>query len=419
MSGTNGANGSSRQSRNTAARWCGVTVGGAVSAFVAAAAMATGSAAPAKADIVDLIDPIVQPALTSLTDSLATVDPTLAVDLSSWTDSLLSSLGSLDVSAAAASTSDAVAAASSAEPAAATGTYDIPITIAEGTEPTVQSTVDGVSTTELVDTGSSGLVVPLTHLASGYPELINLLGLAEPLKLLSLGLPSGIGVSGYSGGVDYLYLTYDAPVDYTASTGVVDTTVPIEVEVYSWNPGDLWSLFTNDAFQHFVHDDDVTGILGIGDNVSGGAGESPIEAAGFTGVTVDLPDNELILSNTNPFSDVIASLASSGSTVDSLTETLTTSGGTTVGSATVSDDVDSGGVFGTIPSAIGSAADGDTISVYDGSTLLYSYVVGDSAATGAPTVVSGTDIDSGAGAFLDDDAVYINYSADTLTFDQL
>ena len=38
-----------------------VVVGGAVGAFVAGAAMATGSAAPAKADIETLLDPIIQP----------------------------------------------------------------------------------------------------------------------------------------------------------------------------------------------------------------------------------------------------------------------------------------------------------------------------------------------------------------------
>ena len=36
------------------------------------------------------------------------------------------------------------------------------------------------------------------------------------MNLLELGLPTGIGESGYSGGVDYLYLTYDSvPVDYS------------------------------------------------------------------------------------------------------------------------------------------------------------------------------------------------------------
>ena len=61
-------------------------------AFVAATAIAAGSAAPAKADFEDLLDPIIQPILTSLTDSIAVFDPAAALDLTSWADSLLASL---------------------------------------------------------------------------------------------------------------------------------------------------------------------------------------------------------------------------------------------------------------------------------------------------------------------------------------
>ncbi len=83
---------SAKYSRNAKARRCGVVMGGALSAFVAAAAMATSSAAPAKADFEDLLDPIIQPLLTSFTDSLSAIDPAAAVDITSWTDSLLASL---------------------------------------------------------------------------------------------------------------------------------------------------------------------------------------------------------------------------------------------------------------------------------------------------------------------------------------
>src|SRR5271154_4037136 len=274
---------SATYSRNAKARRCGVVMGGALSAFVAAAAMATGSAAPAKADFEDLLDPIIQPLLTSVTDAISGVDPAAATDLTSWTDSLLSSLNSIDL--AVPSAESAAATASSAEPAAVPGTYDIPITIHEDTEPTVQATVDGANTTDLVDTGSSGLVIPETDLSA--------------TQLTDLGIPNSFGESGYSGGGDYIYLTYDnASVDYPTTSGVLDTTAPVEVEVYSWDPSDLSSLFTNDAFQNFLSDNDVTGILGIGDDTSGGAGESPIEAAGFEGVTVDEPAHYLIVEST-------------------------------------------------------------------------------------------------------------------------
>src|SRR5271154_1484322 len=88
---------SATYSRNAKARRCGVVMGGALSAFVAAAAMATSSAAPAKADFEDLLDPIIQPLLTSFTDAISGFDPAAAVDLTSWTDSLLSSLNSIDL----------------------------------------------------------------------------------------------------------------------------------------------------------------------------------------------------------------------------------------------------------------------------------------------------------------------------------
>ncbi len=392
-----------KHSRSASARRYGVAVGGAVGAFVAAAAMATGSAAPARADFDALIDPIIQPILTSLTDSIAGFDPAAAADLTSWSDSLLASLNSLDVALpASADPSSAVAAA--AEPAAATGTYDIPITVAENTEPTVAATVDGASTTDLVDTGSSGLVIPDSDLSL--------------TQLLDLGFPTGIGESGYSGGVEYLYLTYDnATVDYTGS-GLTTSNTPIEVEVYSWDPSNFSSYFTNDAFQGFLSDNDVTGILGIGDNTSGAAGESPLAAAGFTGATVDLPQNELIVSDTNP-GTVIDTLTASGSTVGSLTETVTNSSGATVGTDTVSDDFDSGGVYGTIPSSIDSSAlpNGDAVTVSDGTKELYSYTVGSSAANGAPTPTSGTSIDSGFQAF-EKNPIYIDYTNGTLSFDK-
>ena len=401
---------SAKNSRNAKARRCGAVVGGALSAFVAAAAMATGSAAPAKADFEDLLDPIIQPLLTSFTDSISAFDPAAAVDITNWTDSLLSGLSSLDLALpAAAEPASAVAAA--AEPAAATGPYDIPISVAETTEPIVGATVDGASTTLLVDTGSSGLVIPDTDL-----------GLTSPFQTLeTLGFPSKIGETGYSGGVEYIYFTYDnATVDYGGVLTTSDT--PIEVEVYSYEPGNFASLFSNDAFQKFDATNDATGILGIADKASGSAGESPIQAAGYTGVTVDVPQHELIVDDSNPFASDGLTLTGSGSTVSGLTEKVT-EGSTTVGSGTVSDDIDSGGVYGTIPKSIApdGVPDGDTITVSDGSTVLYSYTVENDGENQlpdeTPTVVSGSSIDSGYEAF-QNNPVYIDYANDTLTFDK-
>jgi hypothetical protein len=380
-----------------------VGMGAGAGVFFAAAAMATGSAvtaAPAKADFDALIDPIIQPILTSLT----AFDPAAATDLTSWTDSLLASLNSIDLAAPAASEpAAAVAAASSST----TGTYDIPITMQEVTEPTVQATVDGASTTLLVDTGSSGLVIPYTDLGSNY--------LTQLESLFALGFPTGIGESGYSGGVDYIYLTYNnVPVDYLGGTGL-DTSAPVDVEIFSFPT----SLSSPADFQAFLADNQVTGILGIGANDSGPT-TSPLYAAGYDGVTVNIPGHDLIVSPTNP-GTAIDTLSGAPIVTKALTETVTTSTGTLVGSGSVSDDIDSGGVYGTIPSSIASStlAQGDKVSVYDGSTLLYQYTVGtDSLGTNeAPTVISGSGIDSGVEPFLTH-PVYIDYANNTIAIDK-
>ena len=390
MASRNGANGKNRRRRRV------VILGGAAGAFMAAAAMATGSAAPAKADIDALLDPIIQPLVTSLSDAIAGFDPAAATDLTSWTDSLLASLNSLDVGAALPSSAEPAAVAASAASPAASGPFVIPLSVAEDTEPTVQATIAGSSAqTLLVDTGSSGLVIPWENV-----------GLSQ---LLSLGFPTSLGFSGYSGGVDYLYLTYnDATVDY--GNGVLTTTnTPIDVEVLSWPT----ALGSPSSFEQFLADDKVTGILGIGQH-TGGPTTSPLESYG--GVLVDIPDGKLIVDSANP-GTAIATVA--GNPIADLFESV--NGGTRVA---VADDVDSGGVFGTIPSSLVSGSSvppGTTIDVYNsasGGTLLYSYTTGNLGTSGydGPTPVSGNQIDSGVLPFLHE-PIYISYTGDNMSFD--
>src|ERR1700730_1791790 len=391
MASRNGANGKNRRRRRV------VILGGAAGAFMAAAAMATGAAAPAKADIDALLDPIIQPLMTSLSDAIAGFDPAAATDLTSWTDSLLASLNSLDIGAAdpAAGAEPAAAAASAASPPAS-GPFGIPLTVAEDTEPTVQATIAGSSAqTLLVDTGSSGLVIPWENV-----------GLSQ---LLSLGFPTSLGFSGYSGGVDYLYLTYgNATVDY-GNNVLTTTNTPIDVEVLSWPT----ALGSPSSFEQFLADDKVTGILGIGQH-TGGPTTSPLESYG--GVLVDIPDGKLIVDSANP-GTAIATVA--GNPIADLFESL--NGGTRVA---VADDVDSGGVFGTIPSSLVSGSSvppGTTIDLYNsasGGTLLYSYNTGNLATSGydGPTPVSGNQIDSGVLPFLHE-PIYISYTGDNMSFD--
>ncbi|BBX44468.1 hypothetical protein GCM10009641_54480 [Mycobacterium cookii] len=390
---------SAKNSRSATARRCGVVVGGAVSAFVAAAAMATGSAAPAKADFEALIDPIIQPLLTSFTDSLAALDPAAALDITSWTDSLLSSLGSIDLALPSVAEPAAAAASSSADAAASTG-GTIPLTVLENTEPAVNASIDGGSTVPLlVDTGSSGLVVPWQDLGTNNFQALD--------HLFQLGAPTGISQSGYSGGVDYFYLTYNSvPVDYA---GGLTTTGPVDVEVYSWDPNNLLSLFTNNAFQNFLTGNAVQGILGIGENTAGPT-TSPFES--FNGVLVDIPNHELVV-GADPLT---GGTTVSGDPISTLYETVSNSG-TVAGGSAVSNDVDSGGVYGTIPSSLaGKLEPGSVISVYNsnGGTLLYQYTLGNDSTT-YPTSVSGNSIDSGVAPFLQE-PIYLDYINHTQTF---
>lgn len=418
MAGRESANVQSR--KGTARRRVLFGVGASAGVFLAAAAMATGSAvtaAPAKADVDALIDPIIN----SISASLVTLDPAGAADITSWTDSLLASLNSIDVAAPAAA--EPAGALPAADPT--TGTYEIPITMQEDTEPTVQAAIGGgPDQTLLVDTGSSGLVIPWEDLGSNdFSALEN---------LFALGYPSSpyIGESGYSGGVDYVYLTYnDATVDY-GDGALTTTNTPIDVEIFSFPT----SAGSPASFEDFLADNDSTGILGVGDSASdGGPTTSPFDAVGFNGVTVDIPnvpttldepDGALIVSASNP-GTAIDTISGAPISSTALTETVK-DGSTVVGTGPVYDDIDSGGVYGTIPASIDSStvAPGDTITVSDGSTVLYSYTVGTDTPDGtdeAPEVGSGigsssSPIDSGIEAFLGN-TVYIDYANDTLSFD--
>jgi len=380
-----------------------VGMGAGTGLLLAAAAMATGSAAPVKADFDDLLDPILQPLISSFTESITALDPAAATDVSSLLDSL--GLGSFD-SLTSSATEPAAAVAAADSPV--TGTYDIPLTVKEDTEPTVQATIDGGSNTLLVDTGSSGLVIPWQALDSSNPF--------QALEdLFQLGFPTGISESGYSGGVEYIYLTYnDVPTDY--GDGVLDTTGPVDIEVLSWPT----SFSSPLDFQQFLQDDDVTGILGIGDSSSAaGPTESPLQTLGYGGVLVDIPGKELVVEPTAPGGGVTVD----GAPISQLYESV--DGGTRT---ELYDDVDSGGVYGTIPSSLvgnaGSLPSGATIDVYDGANgpLLYSYTTGTDSLdqSTAPTVESGigtssSPIDSGVEPFLQE-PIYLDYGNDTMTF---
>jgi hypothetical protein len=385
-----------------------VGMGAGAGVFFAAAAMATGStvtAAPAKADFEELLDPIIQPILTSLTDSIGAFDPAAALDLTSWSDSFLASLNSIDLAVPSISEPAAAAASSTADAAAATG-GTIPLTVLEGTEPAVNASIDGGSSVPLlVDTGSGGLVVPYTDLGSNF--------LTQLEALYQLGSPANVGISGYSGGVEYVYATYnDVPVDYA---GGLDTNGPVDVELFSWS-NNLSNPFEN--FQSFLSSNDVDGILGVGQNASGPT-TTPFENYG--GVYIDVPQDQLVVTGTNPIPDAVST---SGAPIADVLESV--NGGTPLA---VTANIDSGGVFGTIPSGLesGSSVPAGTVITVENAAhqVLYSYTTTGSFDVGtpplvsdSPTVVSGTNIDSGVLPFLNH-GVYLDYATDTTYFGPL
>ena len=417
-------------SRNVQARRRRVVgLGAAVGGFLAAAAMATGSAPSAQADILDsILDPILQPLVTSLTDAVGAIDPAAAADLTNLFDLSGLSLSSVDPAAAVSAALEPAAATdlsslfdlsglslSSVDPAAAvsqatqfdtllnslfgadlfgTGAsqpaaaaasaaaatppnVDVPMGVALGTEPYVDISVNGgPSVPVLVDTGSAGLVLPIQDI-----------GLQN---LATLGFPTGINISGYSGGVDFLYLTFNTTMSFDGASGAaLATTAPtsVEVPILSWptslSGGPL-------SLQQFFADDGVAGILGIGAN--SGPGTSPILALPgdlSQGVTVNVPGQDLIL-GPNPFVPV-PDASTSGAPVSDL---LVSINGAPAQSAPGAY-IDSGGVYGAIPSSVvpssaidssGTVAPGTTITVENSTGhVLYSYLV---TATNSPYVTS-------------------------------
>ena len=256
-------------------------------------------------------------------------------------------------------------------------TATAPLTIVGGTEPIVNASVGtGSPVPLLVDTGSTGLVIPFTKVGG-------LLG------VLQLGIPRGIGIGGYSGGLDYLYATYNAPVNFGG--GLTTPSTPVNVEFLAF-PASIQSAMTNGfTFQSFFASDGAAGVLGVGPNAGGPGPSIPLQA-------LPSPYNQGLLMNEtggSPYlqfgghsiaNPVLATLPQSPiTTLDVKVNGAPVPGG-------VASIVDSGGVEGTLPTGL-NAQPGDTISVYAPTnqvTPLYSYTY-----NGGPNAYFPTPISSG------------------------
>ncbi|OBI41832.1 hypothetical protein A5706_07370 [Mycobacterium sp. E796] len=271
------------------------------------------------------------------------------------------------------------------------GTATAPLSVFAGTEPLVNASVGtGSAVPLLVDTGSEGLVIPFTRVGG-------LLG------VLQMGIPIGGGIGGYSGGLDYLYLTYNAPVNFGG--GLTTASTPVNVEFMAF-PVSIQSAMTNGlTFQSFFASDGASGVLGVGPNAGGPGPSIPLQA-------LPAPYNQGLLINqtaANPYLQFGGQPTISGHPVLTtlpqmpITNLDVKVNGVDVGQ--VASIVDSGGVEGTLPSSIG-AHPGDTIVVSANGQPLYSYIYnGDYF----PTPISSGLMNTGNLLFADH-PVYINYA---------
>jgi hypothetical protein len=262
------------------------------------------------------------------------------------------------------------------------GTGAVSMQIYEGTEPVVDISVNGgPSVPALVDTGSTGLVIPL-----------------RDIGLYNLGLPTGIGSSAYSGGLTYFYVTFDTTVNF--GNGIVSST-PVDVVVLGFPT----------PFGNFAGGDGAAAIMGIGVNAGGPGPSSPVTGLPSNlnqGVLINAPQGYLQFANTNPLTAVTST---SGAPVSDLLVSVNNGALLTVPGSFI----DSGGVYGTIPSnnpigGNGTLPAGTTITVYNSDgTELYTYTT---TTTNSPTLTSinsGESLNTGFEPF-SQGPVYIDYS---------
>jgi len=252
--------------------------------------------------------------------------------------------------------------------------------------PTVEISINGGPMVKvLVDTGSSGLVINNSSVGTAN----------------SLGNAIGSGTSGYTGGPTYAFDIYNTTVDF--GNGIV--TAPTAV--------DIVTAGTEAAYEKYLSVDGVVGVLGIGAN-SAGPGPSLVTSALpgelKNGVFIDTA-NGVLQFGPNPRP---VRVAVSGSPYTAGVVKVPVLGVT----APINLAIDSGGIYGTIPSTVWTAV-GETqvpggmeILVYsaDGSTLLYSYTTTNTNAPRVTTDATNSDqMNTGFTPFANN-AMYIAYT---------
>ena len=256
------------------------------------------------------------------------------------------------------------------------------------TEPIVNASVNGGSSVPLlVDTGSTGLVIPL-----------------KDIGLQHLGLPTGIGMGAYSGGDTYIYLKFNGTINF--GNGIVTSPTTVDAVFFSFPR----------SFSSFASSDGAVGILGVGTNTAGPNPSSPTHGVARQ------PRSRCAHRRARQTAGVRAQpgtvLATRERRVRSpdLTYAVTNPGSTSI-TSTNPTIVDAGGVYGTIlqsalPGGTSSVPNGTNIAVsYDGIPL-YNYSVN---STNAPTVITSGSQNTGSEPF-SQMPIYVDYTNDTLVF---
>jgi hypothetical protein len=281
-------------------------------------------------------------------------------------------------------------------------TFAVPMQVNAFTQPVVSVSVGGGASVDvLVDTGAAGLVMPIWD--------INLFGIT--------GLPTGFNIGQFGGSMNYFYVELPTTVTFTEADGdtvTADTSVDAVLFAFPAN----FSLFGPWSIGDYLGPSNVVGVLGVGPNALGPTPDH-IPTADLpgnlgNGVLIDQPNKQLVFGD-NPYEGgtVIAGAPWADLKVQLNDGPLTNVRGV----------IDSGGVFGTMPSsalgdvtptANGTLPDGTTVQVYTSNgQLLYEYTVDSSAnpsdvTTHSPTVTSGTSMNTGNWLF-GQEPVYVSY----------
>ncbi|MBI2702919.1 MAG: PecA family PE domain-processing aspartic protease [Mycobacterium sp.] len=269
------------------------------------------------------------------------------------------------------------------------------------TEPVVNLSVNGYSSGPiLVDTGSAGLVMQIKDIG-GLPGL------------LKLGIPHGINISAYSGGLTYLYASYPTVVDF--GNGLVTAPTAVNVVLFSLptSPFAISAYFTEFLKNPFVTPFDayfasagVDGVWGLGPNAVGPGPSIPnqyLPGDLGQGALIDMQGGTLRFGpNPGP-----VNFSLPGSPITTLY--VSVNGGAPIAVPSI---VDSGGVLGTMPSWViggaGSLPANTNITVYGGPgnvNPLYSYNTNDYK----PTVISSGLMNTGFLPFYLQ-PMYVSYS---------